>query len=70
VRGAGTDVATIGQYLQPKREKLDVVEDVHPDVFEEYRVLGEGMGFRAVFSCPFVRSLYMADEVAAASSRA
>ena len=70
LRHASVEIITIGQYLQPKREKLDVVEYVHPDVFEEYRVLGEGMGFRAVFSGPFVRSSYMADEVAQRSSRA
>ena len=58
------EIVTIGQYLQPKREKLDVVEYVHPDVFDEYRDLGMAMGFRAVFSGPFVRSSYMADLVA------
>ncbi|HJQ39321.1 MAG TPA: lipoyl synthase [Thermoanaerobaculia bacterium] len=65
---ARVEIVTIGQYLQPKREKLDVVEYIHPDVFDEYRVLGEGLGFRAVFSGPFVRSSYMADVVAASSS--
>ena len=62
---AAVEIITIGQYLQPKREKLDVVEYVHPAVFEEYRVIGEELGFRAVFSGPFVRSSYMADVVAA-----
>ena len=61
---SGVEILTIGQYLQPKREKLDVVEYVHPAVFEEYRLRGEEMGFRAVFSGPFVRSSYMADLVA------
>ena len=61
---AGAEIVTIGQYLQPKREKLDVVEYIHPTVFEEYRVIGEELGFRAVFSGPFVRSSYMADVVA------
>ncbi len=61
---AGCEIVTIGQYLQPKREKLEVVEYVDPKVFEEYRLLGEEMGFRAVFSGPFVRSSYMADVVA------
>ena len=60
----GVQILTIGQYLQPKREKLDVVEYVHPRVFDEYRDLGMEMGFRAVFSGPFVRSSYMADIVA------
>jgi len=64
LRAAGVEIVTIGQYLQPKREKLDVVEYVHPSVFEEYRDIGQSLGFRAVFSGPFVRSSYMADMVA------
>jgi lipoic acid synthetase len=64
LRDTGCEILTIGQYLQPKREKLDVVEYVHPRVFDEYRDEGMAMGFRAVFSGPFVRSSYMADLVA------
>lgn len=64
LRRAGCDIITIGQYLQPKLVKLEVQEYVHPDVFEEYRRVGEDMGFAAVFSGPFVRSSYMADVVA------
>ena len=60
---SGCEILTIGQYLQPKREKLDVVEYVHPSVFDEYREVGERLGFGAVFSGPFVRSSYMADLV-------
>ena len=61
---AHCEILTIGQYLQPKREKLDVVEYIHPRVFDEYRDIGLQMGFRAVFAGPFVRSSYMADVVA------
>jgi lipoic acid synthetase len=68
LRAAGCQIVTIGQYLQPKREKLDVVEYIHPSVFEEYRVAAEAIGFDAVFSGPFVRSSYMADLVAAEAS--
>lgn len=64
----GCEIVTIGQYLQPKREKLDVVEYIHPSVFDEYRMIGEQLGFRAVFSGPFVRSSYMADVVAHAAT--
>ncbi|HYC59087.1 MAG TPA: lipoyl synthase [Thermoanaerobaculia bacterium] len=64
LRESHVEIVTIGQYLQPKREKLDVVEYVHPDVFDEYRDAGMAMGFRAVFAGPFVRSSYMADMVA------
>jgi lipoyl synthase len=69
LRESGVEIVTIGQYLQPKREKLDVVEYVHPAVFDEYRVIGESLGFGAVFSGPFVRSSYMADEIAGRRSQ-
>ncbi len=64
LRASGVEIVTIGQYLQPKREKLDVVEYIRPSVFAEYERIGEEMGFRAVFAGPFVRSSYMADVVA------
>ena len=35
-----------------------------PAQFDEYREYGESIGFRNVFSGPFVRSSYMADLVA------
>ena len=57
------DVATIGQYLQPTRAHVPVEEYVHPDVFAEYKAYGEGLGFRAVFSGPLVRSSFMAEMV-------
>jgi lipoyl synthase len=64
LRESEVEIVTMGQYLQPKREKLDVVEYVHPSVFDEYRDIGQSLGFRAVFAGPFVRSSYMADMVA------
>lgn len=63
LRQAAADVATIGQYLQPRRNRLPVEEFVTPAKFERYRGYGEAIGFRAVFSGPFVRSSYMADLV-------
>ncbi len=66
---AKVEIVTIGQYLQPKREKLDVVEYIEPGVFEEYRATALELGFRAAFSGPFVRSSYMADVVAHEASR-
>jgi len=64
LRAASVDVATIGQYLQPRRNRLPVEEFVTPAQFDEYREYGESIGFRSVFSGPFVRSSYMADLVA------
>jgi lipoyl synthase len=63
IRSSRTDVATIGQYLQPTRRNLRVAEYVTPDAFETYRKYGLAIGFRMVFSGPLVRSSYMADEV-------
>ena len=63
LRQSETDVATIGQYLQPRRRRLRVEEYVPPEIFERYREYGESIGFRAVFSGPLVRSSYMAEQV-------
>lgn len=59
----GTDVATIGQYLQPTLRNLPVAEYVTPIQFDLYRDFGLSIGLKAVFSGPFVRSSYMADQV-------
>jgi lipoyl synthase len=56
----GTDILTLGQYLQPTKEHLPVVRFVHPDEFAEYKQRGETMGFKHVESGPLVRSSYHA----------
>lgn len=58
LRDNGTDVVTIGQYLQPTRKHLPVVRFVHPDEFAEYREIGYGLGLDYVESGPLVRSSY------------
>ena len=63
----GTDILTLGQYLQPTREHLPIVRYVHPDEFAEYKTLGEQMGFAHVESGPLVRSSYHADQMAHAA---
>jgi lipoic acid synthetase len=60
---AGTDVVTIGQYLQPTRRNLPVSAYIEPQQFEAYREYGLSLGFKMVFSGPLVRSSYMADAV-------
>jgi lipoic acid synthetase len=64
LRQANTDVATLGQYLQPARRNLKVAEYVTPTQFDAYRDYGLAIGFKMVFAGPLVRSSYMADEVA------
>jgi lipoyl synthase len=63
----GTDILTLGQYLQPTRDHLPVIRFVHPDEFAEYKILGEQMGFAHVESGPLVRSSYHAFEQEAAA---
>jgi lipoyl synthase len=63
LREAGVDVATLGQYLQPRRRNLRVEEYVTPEQFDRYRDYGLAIGFKMVFSGPLVRSSYMADLV-------
>lgn len=67
LRRCGVSIVTIGQYLQPTRRNLPVAEYVPPERFEAYRETGLRLGFRAVFSGPFVRSSYMAELVAHAA---
>jgi lipoic acid synthetase len=63
LRANDTDVATIGQYLQPTRRNLRVAEFVTPAQFDSYHDYGMSIGFCSVFSGPFVRSSYMADKL-------
>jgi lipoic acid synthetase len=69
IYASDTDVATLGQYLQPTRRNLPVAEYVPPAQFDSYREYGLSLGFKMVFSGPFVRSSYMADEVNHAATR-
>jgi lipoic acid synthetase len=69
LRASGTDVATIGQYLQPTRRNLPVAAYIEPRQFEAYRDYGLAIGFKAVFSGPLVRSSYMADQVSEEARR-
>jgi lipoic acid synthetase len=62
LKAHNVDAVTIGQYLKPGKNYLDVVEYVHPDVFAEYKKIGEEMGFLFVASGPFIRSSYNAKE--------
>lgn len=54
------DIMTIGQYLRPSREHIEVKEYVSLDDFEEYKIKGSEKGFRYIASGPMVRSSYQA----------
>ena len=57
----GVHIITLGQYLQPTKKHLEVVEFIHPDQFKEYKEIGLAMGLRYVESGALVRSSYHAE---------
>ncbi len=61
LRAAGCDLLTLGQYLQPTRGHLPVVEFVPPAQFEKLAHAARALGFQHVASGPLVRSSYHAD---------
>lgn len=61
LRSVGTDILTLGQYLQPTTKHLPVEEFITPEQFEFYKEEGMKMGFRYVESGPLVRSSYHAE---------
>jgi lipoic acid synthetase len=61
LRNVGVDVLTIGQYLQPSKKHLVVIEFIKPAIFAKYKEIGLNKGFRFVESGPLVRSSYHAE---------
>jgi lipoic acid synthetase len=66
---AGCSVMTIGQYLQPSRANIEVVEYVRPEIFAEYQRIGKEKGFAHVESGPLIRSSYHAERHVPAKKR-
>ncbi len=62
LRNVGVDFLTIGQYMRPTLRQLRVKEYIHPKKFDQYRQIGEKLGFIYVASGPLVRSSYRAGE--------
>ena len=63
LREVGCEFLTIGQYLQPRSDRLPVERYILPEEFEEYQKIGMKMGFKAVASGPFVRSSFHASQL-------
>lgn len=58
--GAGVDILTMGQYLQPTQLHLPVDRWVTPEEFGTHTRVGEAMGIAHVEAGPLVRSSYHA----------
>jgi len=62
IRGAGTDVLTVGQYLRPSPQHLPLRRYYTPEEFGQIREFARSLGYGHVESGPLVRSSYHADE--------
>lgn len=49
----GVQIFTIGQYLQPTKNHLPVIDYIPKEQFEEYKQYGYSIGFKVVESGPF-----------------
>lgn len=62
LRSVDVDILAIGQYLRPSSWHLAVEEYVNPSKFEEFKGMGESLGFKFVAAGPLVRTSYRAGE--------
>lgn len=62
---AGCDFLTLGQYLQPSPAHAKMRQYILPEKFARLAKIGEKIGFKKVWSGPWMRSSYFADEILA-----
>ncbi|HHH80117.1 MAG TPA: lipoyl synthase [Thermoplasmatales archaeon] len=62
LRENNVDILTIGQYLQPSREHVEVKKYYTPAEFNGFKEAALEMGFKYVESGPLVRSSYHAEQ--------
>jgi lipoic acid synthetase len=63
LRGVGCEIITIGQYLRPTPDSLEIARFVTPQEFEQLEKNALKLGFPAAKCGPFVRSSYQAAAV-------
>jgi lipoic acid synthetase len=63
LRAIGCEIVTIGQYLRPTADSLEIARFVTPQEFEQLERKALELGFRAAKCGPFVRSSYQAAAV-------
>ncbi len=61
LRNVGCDRVTLGQYLRPSKDSLEVLEYVKPEKFDWWAEKAKEIGFNWVMSSPFTRSSYFAE---------
>ena len=60
---SGCSILTLGQYLQPTRNHLNVERFIPPEEFDDWKKAALEMGFSEVASGPLVRSSYCAKDL-------
>ena len=65
LRAASVDILTLGQYLRPTANHLDIARFVSPEQFDTYRQWALTLGFIECVSGPLVRSSYRAEQALA-----
>ena len=65
LRAAAVDILTLGQYLRPTPNHLDIVRFIPPDEFDRHREWALSLGFLECVSGPLVRSSYRAEQALA-----
>ncbi len=64
LHSAGCDILTIGQYIQPSKQHLEVAKYYTLEEFEELKQIARDTGFKNFQIGPLVRSSYKAAEIA------
>jgi lipoic acid synthetase len=62
LRDVGCDRITIGQYLKPSKNALEVTQYLPPEKFDFWNQTALKLGFSWVHSAPFARSSYLAEQ--------
>jgi lipoic acid synthetase len=65
LRAVSVDILTLGQYLRPTPNHLNIERFVTPDEFDRYRDWALSLGFLECVSGPLVRSSYRAEQALA-----
>jgi lipoic acid synthetase len=65
IRAAGVDILTLGQYLRPTINHLNIERYVTPAEFDAYRAAALDLGFLECVAGPLVRSSYRAEQALA-----
>ncbi len=63
LKNVGCDIVTIGQYIQPSKEHLEVSKYYTPDEYEQLKALADKIGIKHHQIGPLVRSSYRAADL-------